>query len=91
MDSQTVPKQWLTAQTTLQEIMATCNNEDPQIAAVAQHYLNQAAPLLKQMQPEDELWNYSSPTSHWESNRGDAGLAIVRNDEVIDSMCMVRN
>lgn len=91
MDSNTVPKEWLTAQTTLQEIMATCNNEDPQVAAVANHYLNQAAPLFQQMQPGDELWNYSSPSGHWANNQGDAGLAIVRNGEIIDSMCMVRN
>ncbi|QDU76673.1 hypothetical protein Pan97_37280 [Bremerella volcania] len=91
MDSQLVPKEWLTAPTTLQEIMATCNNEDPQVAAVANHYLNQAAPLFQQMQPGDELWNYSSPSDDWANNRGNAGLAIVRDGELIDSMCMVRN
>jgi len=91
MDSPNVPKEWLTAETTLEEIMATCGNPDPQIAAVAQHYLNQASPLFQQMQPGDELWNYSAPDSHWANNQGDAGLAIVRDEEIIDSMCMVRN
>ncbi len=91
MSEQTVPKEWLTEKTTMEEIVATCAHPDPQIAAVAKHYLTQATGFVDQMQPGDELWNYSTPDSFWASNQGDAGLAIVRDDEIVESVCMVRN
>ncbi|MBI1246569.1 hypothetical protein GC197_01850 [bacterium] len=91
MDSQSIPSEWLTAQTTMQEIVETCGNPDPKVAAMAQHYLNQASSFIQQMQAGDELWNYSTPNEAWAENRGMAGLAICRAGQIIDSICLARN
>jgi hypothetical protein len=46
--------------------------------------------LLAEMQPGDELWQFSSPKESWQGLAGRAGISLVRDGEVIDSivMCM---
>lgn len=32
-----------------------------------------------------EIWEYSSPPGSWEHLAGSAGIALVRNGEIVDS------
>ncbi|MEW4456312.1 hypothetical protein AB1L30_26855 [Bremerella sp. JC817] len=91
MNSEAIPREWLTAPTTVDEILATCSNPDPAVAEMARHYLNQAGGLFQQMVPGDELWNYSTPDAAWAANQGQAGLAVLREGQIVDSVCMARN
>jgi hypothetical protein len=46
--------------------------------------------LLAQMQPGDELWQFNSPKENWQGLAGRAGISLVRDGKVIDSLvtCM---
>jgi hypothetical protein len=41
--------------------------------------------LLAKMVEGDELWEFSSPQEDWDALAGRAGIALVRNGEVIDT------
>jgi hypothetical protein len=41
--------------------------------------------FVKQMQPGDELWFFSSPRASWAWLAGRKGYAIVRNGKKVDS------
>jgi hypothetical protein len=47
--------------------------------------------LLAQMQPGDELWEFSTPTMFWENLAGQKGVALVRNGEVISQLVTLMN
>jgi hypothetical protein len=47
--------------------------------------------LVESMQEGDELWEYCSSDDSWEHLAGRAGIALVRNGEVIDSILTVMN
>jgi hypothetical protein len=50
-----------------------------------------AGSLEADMQSGDELWTWSTPKWTWDDMMGRAGLAVVRNGEVIDYSWMVMN
>jgi hypothetical protein len=44
-----------------------------------------------QMKDGDELWEFSSPPITWKYLAGRAGLSIVRNDKIVDSIVTIMN
>jgi hypothetical protein len=52
---------------------------------------NYWAHLKRMMQPGDELYRFSSPPEAWEHLAGRAGVAIVRNGEVIHQRTNLMN
>jgi hypothetical protein len=42
--------------------------------------------LLAQMQEGDELWEFCSPEASWRQGAGRAGIALVRNGQVVASL-----
>jgi hypothetical protein len=42
--------------------------------------------LVNQMQPGDELWEYSSKKEDWDELIGESGIALVRNGKTIDTI-----
>lgn len=47
--------------------------------------------LKAQMQPDDELWTFSSPPKSWEDLAGRSGIALVRDKTVIASIVTMMN
>jgi hypothetical protein len=45
----------------------------------------------RRIQKADELWEFSSPPETWAHLSGRAGICIVRNGEIIDSMVTAMN
>ncbi len=43
------------------------------------------------MQVGDEVWEFNSPAHFWEHLAGRAGIALVRNGEVLDSIITSMN
>lgn len=75
-------KQWLTKQTSLNELRAEC--VDPEIPLQARRVVLEIADALeRQMLPGDQLWKYSTPTEQWKAACGQSGLAIIREESVV--------
>lgn len=47
--------------------------------------------LLSQMQKGDELWEFNSDDQSWDSLAGRAGLALVRDGEVVTDIITMMN
>jgi len=47
--------------------------------------------MLEQMQDGDELWEYSSSDQSWEHFAGRAGIALIRDGQIIDSILTSMN
>ena len=47
--------------------------------------------FLEQMLETDELWQYSSSKEDWENLIGEAGVAIVRDGDVVDILTLLHN
>ena len=47
--------------------------------------------LVAKMQAADELWTFSSSNESWEHLCGRAGISLVRNGEIIDSIVTLMN
>jgi hypothetical protein len=47
--------------------------------------------LLQNLQSSDELWIYSSPKEDWDTLCGRAGIAQVRDNQIIDSYGIFMN
>jgi len=47
--------------------------------------------LIAGMREGDELWEYSSPDHFWKHYAGRAGIAVVRNGEIVDSITTEMN
>jgi hypothetical protein len=71
-------RDWLTRQLTVQELETLRSSSELQA-------------LTAQMQPDDEIWEFSSPPESWQLLMGWAGIALVRDGEVIDSIVTEMN
>jgi hypothetical protein len=47
--------------------------------------------LLAEMQPDDVLWEFSSPLENWQMLCGRAGIALVRGGEIVASIVTEMN
>ncbi len=52
---------------------------------------NEWRALLAQMQEGDELWEFCSSWESWQNLAGRAGIALVRNGEVVASVDTMMN
>jgi hypothetical protein len=85
--AQAVPKDWLQKRISVEE-------------AEAKHMVNLSTPkpipfgmlnpawreMVDSMKEGDELWEYSSSEAAWQHFAGRAGIALVRNGEVVDAI-----
>lgn len=81
-----ISKSWLRHKRTREELEAEnmAHREDLWPAPIPFGFLNdQWKQLLALEQPGDELWTYSSGAGSWENLGGRAGVALVRNGEVV--------
>ncbi|MCI0701450.1 MAG: hypothetical protein L0241_10250 [Planctomycetia bacterium] len=80
---------WLKKRTTVADVEAASMVSDPELGPepVPFGFINaQWKALLAQMQPGDELWEFSSSQESWQALAGRAGIALVRTGKVVDSM-----
>ena len=47
--------------------------------------------LKSRMIEGDELWQYSSPAEDWKNLMGEAGIALLRNGEIVEVMMTLHN
>jgi len=47
--------------------------------------------MLAQMEEGDELWEFRSPVESWEHLAGRAGIALVRQGEIINFIVTMMN
>jgi hypothetical protein len=47
--------------------------------------------MVASMQPEDEVWEFNSPEHFWRNTAGRAGVAFVRNGEIIEAFVTAMN
>jgi hypothetical protein len=82
-------RDWLSKRLTVQEIEAEHSVTDERLGPdpVPFGFINDRwKKLTAQMQPGDELWSFSSPPETWQRLCGRAGIALVRNGEIIDTL-----
>jgi len=87
-------KSWLTKRTTVAEVEAASMVSNPELGPepVPFGFINDKwKALLAQMQPGDELWEFSSSEESWQHLAGRAGFALVRNGEVVASIVTMMN
>lgn len=87
-------RDWLTKRLTVQEIEAEHSVRDERLGPnpVPFGFIHdQWLALIARMQPGDELWQFSSPPESWQHLCGRAGVALVRNGEVVDSITTAMN
>lgn len=47
--------------------------------------------MVQRMQPDDELWEFSSPPESWAKLHGRKGFAVVRAGEIVDALITAMN
>ena len=87
-------KEWLTTRITFEQIEQENLVKDerlgpgPVLFGFQNHLWME---FQKQIQEGDELWNFSSPAESWRMLCGRAGIALVRNGEIVDSFVTMMN
>ena len=87
-------KEWLTKRLTVQEVEAERMVRDERLGPdpVPFGFQNDRwRELLAQMQPGDELWEFSSPPDTWAHLCGRAGIALVREGKIVASLVTLMN
>ena len=87
-------KEWLEKEITISEAEAENMVSDPRLgpSPVPFGFDNKEwRALLAKMQAADELWTFSSSDESWEHLCGRAGISLVRNGEIIDSVVTLVN
>jgi hypothetical protein len=77
-------KEWLTEKTTIEDTEADIfRYSGPEQQAPGDPWYDDWQEFKAQLKPGDELWNWSSPPESWRMMGGRAGVAIVRNGEIV--------
>ena len=77
-----IPREWLRERTSVEKVRREC--EDPCFpASFVERYVCDVVEVSKRLDPGDELWKFCSPEDTWLAKCGTAGLAIVREGEII--------
>ncbi len=87
-------KDWLTRKLTVEEAEAEnlVSDERLGLTPVPFGYCNSEWRNLRaQIQPGDELWEFTSPAESWAQLFGRAGIALIREGEVVDSITTMMN
>ena len=87
-------KKWLDRKTTIAKCEKNNLIEDERLGTSPvpfgfQH--NEWLDFKSQIQKGDELWEFCSPMESWEHLCGRAGICIVRDGKIIDSIITVMN
>ena len=85
---------WLQKQVTVAEVeaanMVQCKSLGPEPVPFGFAYAEWRR-LIVQMQEGDELWEFSSSSDSWQHLAGRAGIALVRDGKVVDSIVTLMN
>ena len=87
-------KEWLQEQTTLQQAEQDHLLKDERLGPNPIPFGFQHEQWLRfkaQIKPGDEIWKFSSSADSWQHLAGRAGLCIVRNGEIVDSIVTMKN
>ncbi len=85
MNQEWISKEWLNTKTSIAEL-----EEKEMYEGKPFGYQNaQWEEFKAKMIIGDELWEFSSSSESWDSLAGRAGVALVRNGEVIDSIVTI--
>jgi len=87
-------KQWLKSKTTVEECEKNNLVEDERLGPdpVTFGFMHWEWLDLKcQIEKGDELWKFSSPPEMWEHLCGRAGICIIRNGVIVNSIVTVIN
>jgi len=76
-----VPKEWLRRRISVASVVASFERERP-----VARWLGEWQRLVGDMQPTDELWEFSSPQDSWDALAGRAGYVVVRDGGVVNSI-----
>ncbi|MCX6159543.1 MAG: hypothetical protein NTY74_16300 [Ignavibacteriae bacterium] len=85
---------WLTRKLTIEEAETEHLVKDDRLGSEPVPFgFNNASwkQLLSMMQNGDELWEYCSPKKTWELLMGVAGIAILRNGEIVGAITTLEN
>jgi len=89
-----VRKEWLQKMVTAAEVEAAHMVHDERLGPdpVPFGFKNERwRALLAQMEVGDELWEFRSPVESWEHLAGRAGIAVVRQGEIINFIVTMMN
>lgn len=87
-------KKWLTHKTTVKKSEIKHLIKDESLGAPTVPFGFQSPEWVKikgQMKEGDELWEFCSPPKSWENLAGRAGICLVRDGEIIDSIVTIMN
>lgn len=87
-------REWLTRRLTVEQAETEYAVEDERLgrAPVPFGFINDRwKSLLEQMAPGDEIWEFSSSSESWANMAGRAGIALVREGEILDSIITTLN
>jgi hypothetical protein len=87
-------KEWLKKKITVSEAEAAHMLTDPRLGPSPVPFGFQNArwrAFVAKMQDADELWTFSSGGESWQHLCGRAGISLVRNGEIIDSIVTLMN
>jgi hypothetical protein len=87
-------KDWLERRLTIEEAEARNMVQDNRLGneAVPFGFMNKEwKTLVARIVEGDELWEFNSPEDTWQNLCGRAGIALVRNGEVIDAIVTFMN
>ena len=87
-------KEWLQEQTTLEQAEQDHLVRDERLGPnpIPFGFMHERWVRFKgQMKQGDELWKFSSSAESWQHLAGRAGLCIVRNGEIVDSIVTLMN
>jgi hypothetical protein len=87
-------KEWLQKKITVAEAEAEHLVSDPRLGPVPVPFGFQNErwrAFLAKMQAGDELWTFSSSDESWQHLCGRAGISLVRNGEIVDSIVTLMN
>jgi hypothetical protein len=87
-------KEWLQKKITRAEAEAEHMVTSPRLGPTPVPFGSQNAnwlAMIAKMQDTDELWTFSSSRETWKSFCGRAGIALMRDGEIIDSIVTLMN
>lgn len=87
-------KEWLTRMITVEEAEAANSVQNERLGPnpVAFGFINDRwKEFLGRMAPGDELWEFMSSPESWACLAGRAGIALVREGEIVDSILTMMN
>jgi len=82
-----IPRSWLIRQVSVEK--AESNNTCDGVAFGCSS--SEWAKLKTKLIPGDEVWEFSSPVESWRNLAGRAGIAIVRDQKVVDCLVTMLN